>query len=120
MQLGFGGICTFILYILFIVYYPLEPQQENETVDDRRKQSLRAKLLLTGVIVITTVLTLVGTALHFWLQLEDHVLGAYGRVVGLISAIIVFFQWSPQIYTTWKMEVHQSVSTSYFTQLIPD
>lgn len=66
---------------------------------------MRSKLLLVGVIVITAVLTLVGTALHFWIKLEDSVLGAYGKVIGLISAAIVFFQWSPQIYTTWKMGV---------------
>ena len=109
MQLGFGGISTLILFIVYIVYFPLDPQSDSETVDDRKRQHFRAKLLLIGVLLIWAVLSIIGIALHFWLLLPGDVVGAYGKVVGILSAIIVVFQWSPQIYTTWKLGVR-----SYF------
>jgi uncharacterized protein with PQ loop repeat len=111
---------------LFLIFFPL-PTEVDEDYDSQKKTYFRSKLTFGLGVSIWIILCAVGIALHYGFHLADSILGIYGKVIGIISAIVVVVQWSPQLYTTWKegeagslsipmllIQLPGSLSTVYF------
>lgn len=40
--------------------------------------------------------------------MTSETLTKYAMILGTISSILMIIQWSPQIYTTWKIKVNHT------------
>jgi uncharacterized protein with PQ loop repeat len=116
----------FFSYVLFLIYYPIPTEIEEDYIA-QKKGYFRSKLTFGIGVAIWLLLCATGFTLYYGLHLSNQILGIYGQVIGIISAISVVIQWSPQLYTTWKegeagslsipmllMQLPGSLSTVYF------
>lgn len=106
-----------IVYSSYLYYFPLDTFGIFRL--QRKKEFFIARLILALVLIISTIMGLLGVALHYWLKVPESELQKYGKAIGIISAIIVVLQWSPQIFTTWTMGEAGSLSIVMLALLLP-
>lgn len=85
----------------------------------RKKEFLIARVILVVVLILSALIGLLGAALHYWVKVSPYTLQVYGKSVGIVSAIVVVLQWSPQIFTTWTMGEAGSLSIVMLSLLLP-
>jgi len=108
-QLLVSLICYLILYILFLVYCKTDAD-DLETEKHRKKIKFRALICFIGIICLSAILATVGGVLFYHVGLTTSTLAKYAQVLGGFSAVLMIIQWTPQIYTTWKMNSAGSLS----------
>lgn len=78
----------------------------TESIIQRKRQKLLAFLLLLFITIISISLSAIAGILYYNFGIDSTTIYNYAKVLGVISAILMIFQWSPQIYITWKMKVY--------------
>jgi len=109
-QLTAALIFTFILYILFVYYYRIEPTA-HESSTSRRRGKITSIIVLVLVIFSSIVLSIICGILYYDVKLGGTILATIAQVLGITSSILMIIQWAPQIYTTYKMRSPGNLSS---------
>jgi len=117
-QIFSGLICTTILYTLFLVYFKTE-ETKDETHETRQRRKNLAMGTYVGVIVLSIGLSITAGVLYYNVHLRGSILQVIAKVLGLVSAVLIVVQWTPQIYTTYKMKSPGSLSVLMLILQIP-
>lgn len=73
----------------------------EEKSKGKRRQFIFFVLFHIGVVIVISV----GFILMLATGTTSHAVVTYADVLGLISSLIVFAQFTPQIYVTWRLKV---------------
>uniref|UniRef100_A0A6B2LER3 Uncharacterized protein n=1 Tax=Arcella intermedia TaxID=1963864 RepID=A0A6B2LER3_9EUKA len=94
-QLSISPICLIVLYLFFLYYF------------DKKKQTLRDYVISLAFFAISMIVPIIfATAallMYFGRLVSPTKLIEFARLVGLLSAILVFVQWAPQVITTLRL-----------------
>jgi hypothetical protein len=74
LQLLFGALCLFVIFIQLLVYFPLRKSSSSQ------KDFLWARVTIYATVFFWVALSIVGITMHFWLELSDSTLAIYGKV----------------------------------------
>jgi len=97
----------FIQYLYYLSNYDLPSSLDPPY---KLKQYLFALCEFGSVLVLSLVLSVVALVLHLARLVHTDTLLSYGRGVGILSAVIVFFHWTPQLVTTFRLSKAGSLS----------
>jgi len=101
-QVAVGPLCLAIVYLFFLAYFDHNPS-DAQTLEDKLSEYFWALLCFSGSIVISILIGTVAFVLYYGDFLTGTQVFTYAKVIGIASAVLVFFQWAPQIYVTWKI-----------------
>jgi len=117
-QLLIAVICTFTLYVFFLIYFHTEP-----TSTQSRRQRVRMKRIATvlfcTILFVSTGLAILAALLYYDAGVDSHRIASFAKALGIISAIMILVQWAPQIFTTWRMQTAGSLSISMLLLQVP-
>jgi len=108
-QLVASLLCNIGLYILYIVYFDIHPtQMETREAKIKKKKLSILTLMITliGSIVISTICGI----LFYDIHLRATILVKVAQTLGYTSSILIAIQWTPQIWTTFKLKDPGSLS----------
>lgn len=108
LQLFANVLCLLFVYSAFLWYYPLEPFSIYR--QQRKREYLRAQILLGLVLLVSAIFSATSVTLYYGLNLSAKTLSTWGRAIGILSAIVVIVQWTPQIFTTFQLGSAGSLS----------
>jgi uncharacterized protein with PQ loop repeat len=108
LQLFANVLCLLFVYSAFLWYYPLEPFSTERL--QRKREFLRARILLGLVLLVSIVFSATSATLYYGLNLSVKTLATWGRAIGILSAVVVVVQWTPQIFTTFQLGSAGSLS----------
>jgi hypothetical protein len=108
LQLFANVLSLLFVYSAFLWYYPLEPFSIYRL--QRKREYLRAQIILGLVILIALIFSATSATLYYGLNLSAKTLATFGRAIGILSAIVVVVQWTPQIFTTFQLGSAGSLS----------
>jgi len=94
-------LCSFILYILFVYYYRLEPTAFETRVSRNREKKISI-IVLVLVLFFSIVLAIICGVLYYDVKLRGTILASIAKVLGGTSSVLMIIQWAPQIYTTYR------------------
>jgi len=101
-QLISALICSLILYVLFVVYYRVQPYY-HETLESRVKGKWVSIIVFIAIVIVSIILAIICGVLYYDVHLRGTVLAKIAQALGIVSSILMIVQWAPQIYTTYKM-----------------
>jgi len=110
-QLLSGLLCYTLLYVVFLMYCRTTPKTEQ--------RFNRAWWLFFAIICASIGLAAGGGILYYNLNYSSTTLQSYARTLGLISAVLMIVQWTPQIYTTVKLKSAGSLSVTMILLQLP-
>jgi len=96
-QLAVAPACMLIMYILFLVYYNHTPYDSHK---NNISQYLLSMIFFAIVVIVPLFCCTAALVMYYGNFTTDVVMINYAKVLGIISAIAVFVQWVPQLYTT--------------------
>jgi len=102
-QLVSALLCVLILYIIFLRYFPMHPSV-TQTREKRVRERLIAWILFIVTDVIGIFIAVLAGVLYYNVNLSPNILSHYAETLGYLSALGILIQWSPQIWTTWKLQ----------------
>lgn len=104
LQLGINWCCIFFVFVLALVFFDYSGTVES--------YNQRLTAWLGFVFYIFLVGFGIGMALVFTLFMDPYANPArgYSYTLGIVSAIIPVFVWTPQLYTTYKLKGPGSLS----------
>jgi len=108
-QLLAGLFCYVGLYVLFLMYLNTDPTRD-ETRDQRRRRKTTAIVVLIAIILISVLLATLCGVLYYDAGVEGYAISIMAKVLGGTSSALMIVQWTPQIYTTWKMKSQGALS----------
>lgn len=117
LQLFANVLCLLFVYSAFLWYYPLEPFSIFR--QQRKREYLSARILLVLVLIIAIIFSATSATLYYGLNLSPKTLGVFGRAIGILSAIVVVVQWTPQIFTTFQLGSAGSLSVVMLVIQLP-
>jgi len=100
-QLSVGPTCLFIIFILFLVYFNHKPLP-GETRKQKLNEYFWALVSLAASLVLAIFSCVTAYVLYYGAYITGEEASVYARVLGIVSAVLTFFMWAPQIWTTWK------------------
>uniref|UniRef100_A0A6B2LDQ5 Uncharacterized protein n=1 Tax=Arcella intermedia TaxID=1963864 RepID=A0A6B2LDQ5_9EUKA len=103
-----GPLCVFALYIQYL--YTLSRYDVPEDPERMLRQYLFALVSFGVVLLLTTVLSTIALLFHFSDIAPPGTLSTYARVVGTLSAVVVFLHWTPQVVTTFRLSAAGALS----------
>lgn len=104
LQLGINWACIFLVFILALVFFDYDGTTHS--------YNQRLTAWLGFVFYVALVGFGMGTAFVFVLLMDPHSGPAqtYANTLGIVSAIVPVFVWTPQLYTTYKLKGPGSLS----------
>jgi len=99
-QVAAGPFCIGVVYLFYLIYFDHSDLQDN--FKESLKEYKRALALFAVALVLPIILGTIAFILYYGAFLTSIEVFRYAQAIGIISAILVFFQWAPQIYVTWK------------------
>lgn len=108
LQLFANVLSLLFVYSGFLWYYPLEPFSIYR--QQRQREYLRARIILAVVLIVALIFSATSATLYYGLNLSQKTLATFGRAIGILSAIVVVVQWTPQIFVTFQLGSAGSLS----------
>jgi len=97
-------VFTFPLYILFLVFSPrdisLISKESPQDLPAAQKEYKLSKFFFAGIIAFLIIIPSVMAITISHTGMCSHATFTLGYAMGILSTIITFVQWSPQIYKT--------------------
>jgi len=117
-QLLSGLVCIIVLYLLFLLFYRTEPTNTTSR-HERMKGKQRSLIIFIVIIIVGLSLSILGGILYYQLQFSSKFLQAYAQTVGIASGACMVVQYTPQIYTTIKLQSAGSLSIAMLAMQMP-
>ncbi|EFA74763.1 hypothetical protein PPL_11795 [Heterostelium album PN500] len=98
---------TFPIYILYIIFTPNDLKRINATGGDivwARREYRFGKIFFGLLIIFLMVIPATMAGLLYQYGPCKHPSYIFGYTMGIVSTIVTFIQWSPQIYKTWRQK----------------
>jgi len=100
-QLSIGPVCLFIIYILFLVYFEHKPAL-GQTPKEKLKEYFWSLVCLAAALVISIFTCIIAYVLYYGAFITGEEASVYAQVLGIVSSVLTFCMWAPQIFTTWR------------------
>jgi len=117
-QLITAVICTFTLYVIFLIYFRTEPTT-SESRSYRQKMKRIAFGIFLGILICSSGLAILAALLYYDAGVDSHRIATFGKTLGIFSAILILVQWAPQIFTTWRLQEAGSLSIGMLVLKVP-
>ncbi|EGC31547.1 hypothetical protein DICPUDRAFT_57646 [Dictyostelium purpureum] len=108
-------LLSFPIYILYLIYAPrdlnLIEKEKMVELAAAKKEYKYSKIFFTILVLFIVVVgTIVAVFLSDYVGVCSHTTYIFGYSMGILSTIVTFIQWSPQIYKTIRDKVVGSFS----------
>ena len=102
-QLGGAWICTFPIYIEFMLFYWNTPEFKEDPKKMKRDWWICVGLLIL-FFVYSVVMYSIGLGFALGIGECDKTTINFGTAAGILSTVCTFIQWGPQIYSTFRLK----------------
>jgi hypothetical protein len=92
---------TYVFFLRFFSFTPNEAQARA----DRYREFRIATYIFISIFLIAVALSILAGVLYYNLGVASSHMTSYAKVCGVISSIVILFQWLPQIYTIFRLKV---------------
>src|SRR5690606_11934546 len=99
----------YVLYLIYFNHKPLPGQRRRDKLNEYWWALAGfAFTLVTSILVCGICFVLffggfiTGQSAFIYGKICFYLAKALAKVVGIVSAVLTFFMWAPQIYTSWK------------------
>ncbi|GAM22534.1 hypothetical protein SAMD00019534_057090, partial [Acytostelium subglobosum LB1] len=94
---------TFPLYILYIIFTPLDLKKIVKEKGDKEEDEYRRGKIFFGILLVFILIISVLTSIFMFLLGPCHQRAyIFAYSIGMVSTVITFIQWLPQIYKTFR------------------
>lgn len=96
-QLSVGPACMLVVFVLVLVFFEVRSR-----ADERAYRLALAAFL--GTLFVSVAATMVALVLYYSGVVSGPWVVAYGKWIGIASALLTLLQWAPQIALTWRTQ----------------
>jgi uncharacterized protein with PQ loop repeat len=113
IQISTPMICSLLLYVLYIIYYNNRNKNEFMILETdiimnyiKIKRNVKIRSLIS---LLFSIIIFIGSILLNRYE-SFEIVNCSGKIFNILSAVLSFIMWCPQLYTTYKLKNHHSLS----------
>ncbi|KAH7068774.1 PQ loop repeat protein-like protein [Paraphoma chrysanthemicola] len=107
-QIGVQWTCFFFIMLLFLIFFPRNPQPSQEDEEDFNVPTWKEAVLVLALSLAFFIVALFGSVIFVYAA-PSHI-RAWANFLGLLATSLAAIQYIPQILMTWRLQETGSLS----------